>query len=293
MDGPDYVWYKSDMNMREPIPVWQLYGENRTFPDLLHIETIRDRAVGLDWTIAPHRHLHLHQVFLLLSGTIAASIDGVPHDLTPPVIINIPRSVVHDFRFSAGTEGYVLTLPAGDFPELFDTDAEASAGLGTAFVQPASQDLATRFAVIDRLHGTEAPLRRTRLRAEVTALVCDLLIGREQDRGTTEAGDARLRGFFERVRVRLREHLTVAEHAAALGLSPRHLSRLCQAATGLSAQRYVDEQRLREACRLLVYTRMSVQAVAFALGYDDPAYFSRAFQRRIGQTPTAYRQQFD
>ena len=55
----------------ERIPTWQLYGEASPFPDLLHIERIVDRAAGQDWVIAPHRHVNLHQIFLIRSGVVA------------------------------------------------------------------------------------------------------------------------------------------------------------------------------------------------------------------------------
>ena len=63
MDKRDNEWHFADMNTASPpffIPNWSLYGESRTFPDVLHIERLTDRAAGLDWQIAPHRHLHLH-----------------------------------------------------------------------------------------------------------------------------------------------------------------------------------------------------------------------------------------
>jgi AraC-like DNA-binding protein len=40
---------------------------------------------------------------------------------------------------------------------------------------------------------------------------------------------------------------------------------------------------------MLAYTRDSVQGVGFALGFDDPAYFSRFFQRGTGLAPSVYR----
>ena len=63
----------------ERIPTWQLYGEASPFPDLLHIERIVDRAAGQDWVIAAHRHVNLHQIFLIRSGVVALSLDGQRH----------------------------------------------------------------------------------------------------------------------------------------------------------------------------------------------------------------------
>jgi AraC family transcriptional activator of pobA len=46
---------------------------------------------------------------------------------------------------------------------------------------------------------------------------------------------------------------------------------------------------LLEAKRSLLYTGMSVGLIAEACGFPDPAYFSRFFTQRTGESPTAYR----
>jgi AraC family transcriptional activator of pobA len=45
-----------------------------------------------------------------------------------------------------------------------------------------------------------------------------------------------------------------------------------------------------EACRKLTYAPSSVSSIAYELGFQDPAYFSRAFKRHTGVTPKAYRE---
>ena len=44
-----------------------------------------------------------------------------------------------------------------------------------------------------------------------------------------------------------------------------------------------------EAARLLRYTDRTVGEIAHATGFTDPLYFSRAFKRRFGESPMAYR----
>jgi AraC family transcriptional activator of pobA len=51
----------------------------------------------------------------------------------------------------------------------------------------------------------------------------------------------------------------------------------------------LDDRALLEARRLLLYSQLSVVEIAYAVGFDDPAYFSRFFTRHIGQPPRAYR----
>jgi len=48
-------------------------------------------------------------------------------------------------------------------------------------------------------------------------------------------------------------------------------------------------RRALEAQRLLTYSSMTVSEVGYALGFDDPAYFSRAFRADVGQSPADFR----
>jgi len=51
----------------------------------------------------------------------------------------------------------------------------------------------------------------------------------------------------------------------------------------------LHECLILEAQRELAYTPADIVAIADGLGFDDPAYFSRLFAKRTGQSPSAYR----
>ncbi len=290
MDDPENFWYFSAMTHAPKIPLWHLYGEQTPMPDVLHIERVIDRAAGLDWRIAPHRHAHLHQVFLLISGTAQLQINGETIAANPPQIMNMPRGHAHGFQFSAGTEGYVLTLPAADFPDLFGPHAETRTLLDRPFLTAAPPDTADHFATIEALHATQSPLRSLRLRAAALTMFARLA---ESAVPQTAQSDARIALFEDLIRRHLTKGWTLPDYARALGLSERHLRRLCQNQTGMSATAIITATRLREACRLLAYTRMRVQEIGFALGFDDPSYFARSFRREMGMSASDYRRRVE
>ena len=60
--------------------------------------------------------------------------------------------------------------------------------------------------------------------------------------------------------------------------------------TGRSATTYIQTELALRAKRQLCYTNRSVKEVAYDLGFDDSAYFSRLFTRVVGVSPTAFRQ---
>ena len=55
--------------------------------------------------------------------------------------------------------------------------------------------------------------------------------------------------------------------------------------------RLIEDRTLREARRYLAYTHLNIATIAYALGFADPAYFTRVFTRDAGLSPRAFRAQ--
>lgn len=83
--------------------------------------------------------------------------------------------------------------------------------------------------------------------------------------------------------------LNVRSLIAYSGLSETHLRRLFQAGVGMSPMRYVTYLRLEKAKHLLLNTNYSISEVGYAVGLEDPYYFSRVFKKEIGTSPSQYR----
>ncbi|MNG03087.1 HTH-type transcriptional activator Btr [compost metagenome] len=59
--------------------------------------------------------------------------------------------------------------------------------------------------------------------------------------------------------------------------------------TGRTFVEYVTHVRLERAKELLGHTAMKSFEIAYEVGYADPHYFSGAFKKHTGVTPTDYR----
>lgn len=77
--------------------------------------------------------------------------------------------------------------------------------------------------------------------------------------------------------------------AAVAGLSPSRFSHLFKAQTGQTPQRFSEEIRLAHARFLLKESRFSIAEIARQCGYGDALYFSRRFQHKTGESPSAFR----
>jgi transcriptional regulator GlxA family with amidase domain len=92
----------------------------------------------------------------------------------------------------------------------------------------------------------------------------------------------------------LRRDLSVEALAARVFLSPRQFARAFKDEFGTTPAAFVESARLADANRRLVQSssRTSLDAIARSVGYASEDVFRRAFERRFGIAPGAYRARF-
>ena len=85
--------------------------------------------------------------------------------------------------------------------------------------------------------------------------------------------------------------ITVEDVAAYTGVSRSYLFRIFQKLMNKSPKDYLADYRLRQSCQLLAESKLSITAVAHSVGFEDNLYFSKAFKKYTGKTPSQYREQ--
>jgi transcriptional regulator GlxA family with amidase domain len=75
-------------------------------------------------------------------------------------------------------------------------------------------------------------------------------------------------------------------------MSPRHFARVFRVEVGCTPAAYVEQVRVEVARRLLETTALTVDEVATDAGFGTPETLRRAFARRVGASPTEYRDRF-
>ncbi len=83
--------------------------------------------------------------------------------------------------------------------------------------------------------------------------------------------------------------LSLEETAAEIQISPGYLSRLMKQSTGFSFVEYLTRARINKALRLMADPTVKVFEVADRVGYRSQHYFSRAFRKVLGVSPTEYK----
>lgn len=131
--------------------------------------------------------------------------------------------------------------------------------------------------------------------AEAAVALLTLLLVDVSRLAADVAGDLRsndeplLAAVFDVIEARYAELLSLRDVAAAVSLTPGHLTTTVARRTGRTVQQWITERRMTEARRLLTGTDLTVAATAVRCGYRDAGYFIRRFKRDHGVTPTQWR----
>ncbi|QMW03470.1 helix-turn-helix domain-containing protein [Spirosoma foliorum] len=86
---------------------------------------------------------------------------------------------------------------------------------------------------------------------------------------------------------------TVAYIADELHVSPNYLSGLLKSLTGLSTQQHLHDKLIELAKEKLSTTNLSVSEIAYELGFEHLASFSKLFKTKTNLSPLEFRQSFN
>jgi AraC family transcriptional activator of pobA len=280
------------------VPNFFLYGEapRADIARFLHLEALDDRSRPSEWTIRPHAHTSLNHLFFIIQGAGEVRIEDKASPFKAPAVFVIPAGVIHAFAFEAESAGSVLTISGPYLAEVAGRDPALTA----VFARPAvldageeSESVAQFLRQLGRELTWAAPAHEAAVEACLLGLlVASLrLIARSTPQDRPTAGrqaelTARFRGLIEQ---RYREHPPLEAYARDLGVSVSQLRTACLKSAAAPPLRLIQERLMLEARRLLIYTSLTVAQVAYSLGYDDPAHFSRGFAQHAGCSPRAFR----
>jgi AraC-like DNA-binding protein len=242
--------------------------------------------------------VHWHDYYELVyvrSGTAEHVVNGVPYRLVPGSAFMLTPADFHEI-IPDSTDGltcYNVVIDPSALDELQLQELLPVQTDGSVWMVPAHPEAEADFGRLwseaqQQQPGTAA-LRQALLRCILIEFArrCDHPRGARGDRPyRADSGIPQAIAYIDH---HFREPLTLADVAAQAHLSPNYFSERFREVTGTSFQAYLQQRRLRFARSLLAATDLGVTEACHAAGFNSVSHFGRAYRRRYGQAPSAYR----
>jgi AraC-like DNA-binding protein len=94
------------------------------------------------------------------------------------------------------------------------------------------------------------------------------------------------------IRINYDRPITTSRVAEAVGYNADYLGRIYRQVYGLTLTEAIHRRRVREACKYLLDSSLTIEQIAQKCGFPDPDYFRRLFRRYMQVSPSKYRDEY-
>lgn len=244
-------------------------------------------AKGGRWRTEAMRSYSQPVLLWFTKGQGRITVAGVTRGYGPHNAIFLPAGTMHGFSMLGQVFGSLVYFP---------TDAKLELPAEPQHLRFRDGNLQSQMSVmvenIQREAEDEKPGRSRALEYHggLLSVWLERQIDDHGDDANNRDASRRLAAAYSALVERdFRKPKSVGAYAADLGVTPTHLSRVCNIACGLPASAILADRVHFEARKLLRETRTPVKDIARHLGFTSPAYFTRAFQKQTGSTPSSFR----
>lgn len=272
----------------------------------IHYDVLENLADFFGRDMPVHRHAQYMQIHYINGGEVSFHIDDKIYHVTGPACFLTPPSVPHSFLTEADAKGHVLTIHQSIVWQLMkdgleqEINSDLSEGIciERASLSREQRPLWTRLAQNLRNIRAEWLQEQAGKNLALDCLVRLLIIriarlsSKRAASMTVNNDDLRLfHRFSDLIEERFREHWQLPQYTDTLGISESRLNQLCQRISNRSPKKLIHDRIIQETKRLLTFSTLTSNEICYALGFSDPAYFSRFFKQHTGTTAQQYRKQ--
>lgn len=243
------------------------------------------------WTYPWHDHRDSYEIAFIVSGCGQLVIEDQSFPVTAGSITSVLPGVKHRFGADAETGMQYYTLRFIDQPE----DGELQTffqSLGNAVTSginylPHIQNTLRLLFNIHHANGGIADGTFQTISLGLLQLTKTLFT--DETLSLRIASKYSIDDILNYIETNLSEKITLESLAHKFNISPSHLSRIFNTAYHISPINYLIHSRITYSTEYLLKSDLTIAVIAEKVGYDNPTHFANMFTKRIGCTPSEYR----
>lgn len=273
--------------------------QNYSYQNIFSLQTVQFEELCV---VNSPQQIDQYKVFWIKEGAGRYNIDFKSYSFEDGVLFFLSPGQVFSVDSEKIKEAYQLSFTR-DFYCIQTHDTEVSCNgvlfnniYETPFVVPSGKEVSKLDFILQNLIE-EFELEETAQYDMLQSLlkqfiVYSVRIKKEKDVVKESVETKLFKDFSLLVEQNFKKIHRVTEYAYRLGLSPKSLTKHLQKIGTETPSDFIKNRIITEAKRLLLYTDDSIKEVAFDLGFNDPAYFSRFFTKSTGQSPKQFKRSY-
>lgn len=244
-----------------------------------------------------HKH-DFYELIFVIKGTEFQSIDHEVFEIFDNQIFLLSPYNVHNIAAANIDEGIVITF---NEELLYKTDEDYLLlqniifGFGLNQKLIISDDLSYKLKKYIEILKTE--LVGTSVSKEVIYSFVKIILISIQNEFTTKPSPSNSTNpdltlfydFISLLNTHFKSEHSASFYAEGLNITTHHLNKVVKKITTESTLTVIHERLIQEAKRLLIHTNNRGKTIAYELGFNDEAYFSKLFKKHIGISPKVFR----
>lgn len=252
--------------------------------------------------VEPHSHEH-EELVICKSGVVEHFIDFEQSRLTAPLILFISKGKQHAARVYEDAqnrypEGWILQFKSSLIPESrFQLYSDYH---NYANLELSQGELFDRICVITRMiedenakGGADYAVIRSLLSTLFVLIESERKKNMTENESVEKNRNTTFKAFLRILEANFNRDVSVDFYAEKLNMSSRNLNLICRTILQRSVSEIVETRKLTEAKNLLIHTDKTIAEIAYELGYNENAYFTKVFKKKAGIPPTEFRKEMN
>lgn len=284
--------------MSSPTPILEIGKSSPSIPFEIHTMEWIDQN-RWQQNAVPHRHNYF-VIIWVKKGAGVHLIDLEKFDLQNDTVYCITPGQVHLLKQNGPVEGYVLSFTA-DFmgtdesnfdllfnTGLFNTFSHSPVIKVDAEVKDEMEDAVGRML---KEYANFFLLRSEILRGFLKIFL--IYLTRQFEKANQQPAQSRnielMRKFLSLLEKNYTQKRMVTDYADELVVTPNYLNEVVKKISGFPASHHIQQRIVLEAKRQAAYSNVTMKEIAYHLGFDDMAHFSKFFKNASGMSFTDFK----
>lgn len=243
--------------------------------------------------------LHWHEITWFTQGSGTMRIDSKTFSVDENHLFCILPGQVREYQMLPGVKGYRICFTQ-DFLQLNASTTRIASWLdfhGEITVMAPDEEMKREMEAIIQQMNREF-LNYYLLRSEIISGLLNILIiylSRKVLHHQSELACSKdtelVRRFKHLLKRDFASRKMVSDYAAELCVTPNYLNRTVKKITGYTASHHIQQQIILEAKRQAVHSNVSMKEIAYFLGFDNLAHFSKFFKNNSGMNFSRFKKE--